>query len=172
MKIDDYIQYWAHMLDEAMDDKTGFIHGNFMFFWGCGPKTRIQKGCLSQWWPCSFEIDGIRYNCAEQYMMAEKARVFGDREMLDAILKTSNPKDIKAYGRAVRGFDPLKWNGVKYDAVVRGNLAKFSQNQELKKFLLSTGDAELVEASPKDRIWGIGLAEDDPRALDKSKWCG
>lgn len=105
-------------------------------------------------------------------MMAEKARIFGDQENLDAILASSSPKDIKAYGRAVRNFSPSKWNAVKFDIVVKGNTAKFSQNPELKRFLLSTGDAELVEASPKDRIWGIGLSEDDPRAVDKSKWPG
>ena len=105
-------------------------------------------------------------------MMAEKARVFGDSENLNAILASSSPKDIKAYGRAVRNFNPSKWNAVKFDIVVKGNIAKFSQNPELKRFLLSTGEAELVEASPKDRIWGIGLSEDDPRALDKSKWLG
>jgi len=146
--------------------------GDFVFFWGIGDVKTVQKGCLSQWWPCSFEIDGVRYNCAEQYMMAEKARTFGDGETLEKILASDKPRVIKNLGREVRGFDPAKWDAVKYGIVVKGNTAKFSQDSKLKEFLLSTGGAELVEASPVDEIWGIGLAEGDSGIRDKANWKG
>lgn len=145
---------------------------DFMFFWGIGDTDRIQKGCLSQWWPCRFSVDGVEYNCAEQYMMASKARTFGDSETFGKIMQTSKPKLIKSLGRQVRNFDERTWDAVKYDVVVDGNMAKFSQNPELKSFLLSTGDAKLVEASPVDRIWGVGLAENDPSITDETKWQG
>lgn len=142
---------------------------DFVFFWGIGDTGKVQKGCFSQWWPCRFEVDGVEYNCAEQYMMAAKARTFGDGETLGRIMKATQPRQIKSLGRQVRGFDGKAWDAVKFDAVVDGNMAKFSQNPELKSFLLSTGDAELVEASPVDRIWGVGLAEGSPLIRDKSK---
>ena len=131
-----------------------------VFFWGaCKNATpqngyaNLHKGCLSQWQACSFVVDDVSYSSAEQYMMAEKARTFGDDETLEKILSAKLPRKIKALGREVKGFDGKKWDGVKFDVVVRGNMAKFSQNRELLSFLLGTGDAMLVEASPKDCIW-------------------
>lgn len=134
----------------------------FVLFWG---------GIFSQWYTHDMVIDGVTYNCCEQYMMAEKARLFGDTESLEAILKTKDPKKQKAFGRGVKNFNPHMWERVCRDVVFRANLAKF-QDPELKKYLLSFGDEEIVEASPYDKIWGIGLSEDDPDALDKSKWQG
>ena len=150
-----------------------------VFFWGAcknaNPRNgyaNLHKGCLSQWQECSFEVDGMRYSSAEQFMMAEKARTFGDVETLEKILAAKLPRKIKALGREVKGFDGKKWDSVKFDVVVRGNMAKFSQNQELLAFLLGTGDAMLVEASPKDCIWGVGLEESDRDILDPEKWKG
>lgn len=145
---------------------------DFVFFWGTGDTGKVQKGCFSQWWPCRFKVDGVEYNCAEQYMMAAKAKTFGDSETLEKILVSDKPKIIKKLGREVRGFDERTWDTVKYDVVVDGNMAKFSQNPELKSFLLSTNDAKLVEASPVDRIWGVGLAENDLGITDEAKWQG
>ena len=105
-------------------------------------------------------------------MMAAKARTFADAETFGKIMRTSKPKLIKSLGRQVKNFDERTWDAVKYDVVVDGNMAKFSQNPELKSFLLSTGDAKLVEASPVDRIWGVGLAENDPGITDEAKWQG
>lgn len=100
----------------------------YVFFWGHHSKSgQVTKACFSQWYPCAFEVDGITYNCAEQYMMAEKARVFNDEEVLSKILVTSNPKDIKALGREVKNFDAMKWSSVSKDIVVKGNLHKFAQ---------------------------------------------
>jgi ribA/ribD-fused uncharacterized protein len=130
------------------------------------------SGWPSQWHPADFSIDGVRYNCCEQYMMAEKARVFGDDAALAAILGSTNPREQKALGRAVANFDKRVWEAVCRGVVYSANLARFSQDAELRKSLLETGERTIVEASPVDRIWGIGLATDDPRAQDPSQWRG
>jgi len=135
----------------------------FVFFW---------NGWPSQWHPAEFTVDGVAYTCTEQFMMAEKARLFGDDETLRQILATASPREQKALGRQVRGFDADRWTAACRDVVHRGNVAKFSQNADLKALLLATGDKTLVEASPTDRIWGIGLAADDRRATDRSAWRG
>ena len=136
---------------------------DYVLFWGGWP---------SQWHPCRFEIGGVTYNCCEQYMMAEKARVFGDGESMAAVLASKSPREQKALGRKVAGFDAEVWNKVCRGVVYTANLAKFSQNEELKSVLLATGTKTIVEASPTDKIWGIGLKKDDPRAIDPSKWLG
>ena len=114
----------------------------------------------------------MRYSCAEQFMMAEKARLFGDEEMLQKIMEARHPKEMKAYGRAVRGFDKDKWEKACYEIVKRGNEAKFSQNPELLEYLLGTKNRILVEASPRDRIWGIGMGKANPDAECPLKWKG
>lgn len=134
----------------------------FEFFWG---------GPFSQWYKSNFTIDGITYNCAEQYMMAMKALFFGDHETHEKIMKTSDPKKQKALGREVKNFDANKWNTICRQIVYEANYAKFHK-EPLKNVLLSTGDKEIVEASPYDTIWGIGLGENDPNRFDKSKWRG
>ena len=105
-------------------------------------------------------------------MMAAKAELFGDKEIRDQILKCSDQKQIKALGRKVRGFEQKVWDKFKYAIVLLGNWHKFSQNRELREFLLSTGDSVLVEASPYDAIWGIRLAASSPEAQDPMKWRG
>lgn len=135
----------------------------FVLFWGGWP---------SQWHKAHFVIDGIPYNCCEQFMMSEKARVFGDAEALRKILAAANPRTQKAIGRDVRTFDPDLWSGVCRGIVYTANLARFSQDDEVKSLLLATGEKTIVEASPTDSIWGIGLAQDDPRAVDPTQWCG
>ena len=137
--------------------------GGFVFFW---------SGWPSQWHPAAFTVEGVRYACTEQFMMAEKARLFGDDEALRQILATDSPREHKALGRAVRGFDETRWADACREVVYRGNLAKFSQSPDLKALLLATGSQTLAEASPTDRIWGIGLAAEDPRATDRSAWRG
>lgn len=143
-----------------------------VLFWRECRGEKIDRGCFSQWQKAPFEIDGVRYLCAEQYMMAEKARLFGDEEQLEKILKAKTPRTMKAQGRKVKGFDPVKWNDAKFDIVVRGNKAKFSQNPNMLAFLLGTGNDTLAEASPYDKIWGIGLSEASADALDPATWKG
>ena len=147
---------------------------DFIFFWkeGSAKLEHVSKGCLSQWQKCKFIVDGVSYNCAEQYMMAEKARIFGDEETRQRIMKEDSPDEIKQLGREVKGFDSDVWDQHKFDVVVKGNLAKFGQNETLLKFLLGTGSAILVEASPYDRVWGIGMKEDNKDATDAEKWFG
>jgi ribA/ribD-fused uncharacterized protein len=135
----------------------------FVFFW---------SGWPSQWHPARFTVDGEAYDCAEQYMMAEKARLFGDEETRRLILAATHPREQKALGRRVTPFDEARWTGACREVVYLGNLAKFGQNDELRALLLATSGKTLVEASPKDRIWGIGLAADDPRATKRSAWRG
>ena len=129
-------------------------------------------GIFSQFFPCTFTEMGVTYNSAEQYMMAQKALLFDDIQTYDKIMSLSNPYKIKALGRLVKNFNQEIWDKHKEDIVFNGNLLKFSQNKKLCKQLLATGDKEIVEASPTDTIWGIGLAETDPDIYDKSKWRG
>lgn len=128
----------------------------FVFFWNPEPELdgSIGPGCLSQWWPAPFVVDGVRYATAEHFMMAGKARVFGDVEAEASVLADDDPAHAKAVGRAVRGYDTAVWAEHRVDVVTRGNVAKFSQHPDLATYLASTGDAVLVEASPEDRIWG------------------
>ena len=129
-------------------------------------------GIFSQFFPCTFTEMGVTYNSAEQYMMAQKALLFDDIKTYDKIMSLANPYKIKALGRLVKNFNQEIWDKHKEDIVFNGNLLKFSQNKKLCKQLLATGDKEIVEASPTDTIWGIGLAETDPDIYDKSKWRG
>lgn len=139
-------------------EKDGFV-----FFW---------SGWPSQWHPASFTVEGVAYSCCEQFMMAEKARLFRDLATLRKILAADNPREQKALGREVKGFDEARWTGACREIVYLANLAKFTQNPELRALLVATGTRTLAEASPTDRIWGIGLAADNPRATDRSAWHG
>lgn len=137
--------------------------GSFFFFHGGWP---------SQWHPSVFKVDGVTYGCAEQFMMAEKAKLFGDMTSRKKILASRNPREQKALGRKVLNFKEDKWTNVCREVVFQGNLAKFTQNSDLRELLVATATKTLAEASPTDRIWGIGLSEDDPRALTRSAWRG
>lgn len=146
----------------------------FLFFWGHQPSKdgSIIKTCMSQWWPADFEEGGITYKTAEHYMMAGKAKLFNDMDVFEKILSKTSPKDVKDLGRQIRNFDVTAWDEQKYRIVEQGNYLKFSQNQNLKQFLIQTGNKVLVEASPVDPVWGIGLAEDNPAAHEPSSWKG
>jgi ribA/ribD-fused uncharacterized protein len=152
---------------------TGTIP-DFLFFWGHTPAPghSVGKWVLSQWYPVSFTVDDQRYLHAEQFMMAEKARMFGDAEMLERILGSTEPADAKKLGRAVRDFDQDTWVAGRYDIVVRAGTAKFGQHPQLREFLLATGSKVLVEAAPRDVVWGIGLGAENPRAQDPAQWRG
>ncbi|MBO8188176.1 NADAR family protein [Streptomyces spirodelae] len=146
----------------------------FLFFWG-NQRERdgsVGRGCLSQWWESPFPAEGHTFRSAEHYMMAHKAWLFGDDETAERILATLHPGEAKALGRQVRGFEEDAWREHRYGIVVRGNIAKFSADPELRSFLLKSRDRVLVEASPLDRVWGIGLAATDERAHSPSSWRG
>ncbi|MGH6655205.1 MAG: NADAR family protein [Actinocrinis sp.] len=146
----------------------------WLMFWGHRPQADggIGKGCLSQWWPCTFTVDGVDYVSAEHWMMAAKARMFGDEEALAKILAAPTPAEAKALGQLVRDFDEGAWTARRSGLVVEGNVAKFGQDDALRAYLLGTAGRVLVEASPRDRIWGIGLGAADERATDPTRWRG
>lgn len=146
----------------------------YLFFWGHQPEAdgRIGKSCFSQWFESPFTLDAISYPTAEHLMMAEKARLFGDEAVCARILAARTPAEAKKLGRLISGFDEERWLQARFEIVVKGNHAKFSQNPALREFLLNTGERVLVEVSPVDAIWGIGLAADDPRAANPEQWRG
>lgn len=146
----------------------------YVHFWGHTPRRdgTLGPSCFSQWWPSPFTVDGVRYATAEHWMMAGKARLFGDQEAERRIRSARHPAEAKAAGRTVRGFDDAVWERHRFALVVEGSVHKFGQDPALRAFLLGTGARVLVEASPQDRVWGIGLTADDPRAADPARWRG
>ncbi|MFF6878398.1 MULTISPECIES: NADAR domain-containing protein [unclassified Streptomyces] len=146
----------------------------FLHFWGHRPRPdgRIGASCLSQWWPSPFTVDGVAYATAEHWMMAAKARLFEDTAAERAALAAGHPAEAKKAGRLVRGFDEATWARERFRIVVEGSVHKFGAHPELRGYLLGTGDRVLVEASPVDRVWGIGLAADDEAAMDPQRWRG
>lgn len=135
-------------------------------------RPKDKNGYLSNWYPSKFVLDGQTYTCMEQYMMHQKAVLFGDNESAEKILAEDAPKKIMALGRKVKPFDPVIWSGLAQIIVYKGLVAKFEQNKKLKERLLSTGDEILVEASPYDATWGIKLGKTHPNAKDPSTWEG
>jgi len=159
--------------EQLLNQRLTLTCDDFVFFWGHEDRGKgLTKVCLSQWYQCPFVVEGQYYNCAEQYMMAEKARIFGDEEIRQQILAEYSQMAMKKLGRKVRDYDDEIWKEKRFDVVVKGNIAKFSQNEKLLDFLLSTDDKILVEASPKDTVWGIGLDESSPEAIQPRKWIG
>lgn len=151
-----------------------FIHTKYsampgiIGFW----KVDEDYGWLSQWWKSDFVIDKVRYVCGEQYMMAQKALLFKDLDTYDKIMGTNNQQKMKQLGRMVKGFDEKTWIKNREQIVYDANYAKFSQNKELKDQLLLTREKELVEASPYDCIWGIGVTVHDKRFKKPHLWKG
>lgn len=146
----------------------------YLFFWG-HQKSKdgsLTSSCFSQWWESPFEVDGMIYRTAEHWMMAQKALLFGDKEIFDKIRRSKSPGEAKELGRQVKNFEEDIWNKHRLDIVVNGNLHKFGQDSNLKAFLLSTKDRVLVEASPVDNIWGIGLSADNKDRENPRLWKG
>jgi len=149
-------------------------HAKYQVFWGHTPRVpgQVDASCLSNWYPAPFVLDGQPYPTTEHHMMAEKARLFGDAATEGMILAAESPGKAKALGRRVAGFDDVLWTRHRFAIVVAGNLAKFQQNLSLRDYLLATGTKVLVEASPYDPVWGIGLSMSDPAADDPHRWRG
>lgn len=142
------------------------MNKQYTFFY----KTRSP---FSNWHPAIFEDeDGVEYNCTEQYMMYQKAKLFGDHETATEILDAMDPREQKALGRKVKGFVSSIWEANAKSIVYDGCKLKFTQNPHLLQKLFDTEGTLLVEASPYDKIWGIGLGEDDPRIHDPKNWQG
>lgn len=134
-----------------------------VFFWGSE---------FSNFYPCKFTVNEIEFNCSEQYFMWRKAKYFNDDESAEKILKASRPEEQKKLGRNVKNFDNVKWEKEREDAMYQGVYNKFSQNPELKKLLLKYPNHKFVEASPYDRIWGIGMREDAFGVTNEDNWLG
>ena len=145
----------------------------YVFFWGhTGKDNVLGKEVFSQWYPTSFQADGRIFSSTEQWMMFQKAVLFADTEIAYQILRESNPAKVKELGRKVSNFDAAKWDKYKYAIVLKGNYLKFTQNRDLLKVMLSFKGKTFVEASPYDKVWGIGLKANDKRALDEKQWQG
>lgn len=137
----------------------------YTFFWK-------DKDCFSNWHPSKIEYGGITFNCSEQLYMYRKAIFFNDVEIAHEIVATKSPREQKALGRKVKNFDATSWNEVAKDIMYEVNKLKYEQNEKLMDQLLQTDDTEIVEASPYDKIWGIGMDENHPNVEDKTKWEG
>lgn len=177
---DDGFLYWSeggsmkYSLNDLQNDFRAGKKIKYLFFWGHESSVdgSITKSCLSQWWISDFKIGINTYCCMEQYMMAEKASLFKDEEILKEILKSKHPKQIKKLGRKVRNFNEEVWKKKRYSIILNGNYAKFMQNEGLRQFLIQTKNRVLVEASPYDKIWGIGMAADDEHIENPLEWKG
>lgn len=147
---------------------------DLLFFWGHtnNANESIGKFIFSQWYPSPFTVDNTLYKTAEHWMMAEKARLFNDHNVAQKIISTDTPKEAKALGRQVEGFDALAWEKNCFSIVVEGNKHKFIQNKGFKEYLLATGDKVIVEASPVDTIWGIGLTQESVQSKNPLNWRG
>jgi ribA/ribD-fused uncharacterized protein len=161
----------------TVDELVALTHAKrvkYVFFWGHRPQRdgSIGTGCLSQWWPAPFTVEGRTFRTAEHYMMWRKAMMFGDVSMAERIVAAGHPRQAKMLGRGVRDFDEQSWVDGRFAIVVDASLAKFGQDPSLRDFLVGTGSRVLVEASPTDRIWGIGLSAADDRAADPARWKG
>jgi len=143
----------------------GLLIEEFEFFYE-------TKNCFSQWYKCEFKIGGTQFSSAEQFMMHRKALLFNDQNSAEMILETNNPREQKEIGRCLNGFDDSIWVKNAVDIVYEGNKQKFCQNQKLLNRLFRTKGKTLVEASPTDSIWGIGLSAESPIILNRSKWKG
>ncbi|WYZ42639.1 hypothetical protein EsH8_VI_000338 [Colletotrichum jinshuiense] len=143
-----------------------------IYFW----RETGEAGYLSQWWTrdpftlSPVESSPVTFKTAEHYMMHGKAVLFNDADTALSILKADHPRKVKALGRKVKGFDETLWNENRERIVREGSLLKFRCAPELKAQLLATGERELVEASPLDRIWGIGFSPEKAPGSDRSRW--
>lgn len=127
---------------------------------------------FSNWYMCPFVHNGHEFNCGEQYMMYKKAMLFKDHDVADMIMQQGHPRNQKFLGREVRGFVKKVWDAKCKPIMVEGLTSKFMQDTYCLTTLLDTGDTTIVEASPTDKIWGIGMSEDDPRATNPKLWQG
>ncbi|WP_067496841.1 NADAR family protein [Actinoplanes sp. TFC3] len=161
-------------VDELVRATNSGRRVKYLFFWGHQPQRDggIGASCLSQWFPAEFVVDGLAFATAEHYMMWRKARLFDDQEAAERILAARHPREAKLLGGRVRGFDEQVWERERFAIVTEASVQKFGQQKDMQTFLTGTANRVLVEASPTDRIWGIGLAATDERAGNPSRWRG
>jgi ribA/ribD-fused uncharacterized protein len=163
-----------YTLEKTIEQYLNGEPQKFLFFWGHRPSRdgSIVKSCFSQWFESPFEVEGITYKTAEHWMMVKKAELFEDEEIKAKILVAKSAAEAKKLGREVRNFKPEIWDAHKFEFVVEGNQHKFEQHPKMSEFLLNTNNRILVEASPYDKIWGIGMAQDHKDILRPDCWKG
>lgn len=163
-----------YTLAKTIKDYQNGERQKFLFFWGHTPARdgSMTKSCFSQWSESEFVVDDILYKTAEHWMMIKKAELFEDEEIKLKILAAKSAAEAKELGRKVRNFNAEIWNAKKFEIVVEGNLHKFQQNTEMGEFLKNTNNRILVEASPFDKVWGIGIAQDHKNILRPDCWKG
>jgi ribA/ribD-fused uncharacterized protein len=159
---------------------------SYVYFW----TTAHVNGWASQWYPAAFKAtlsldpkdaskpeEEFEFPTTEHWMMVQKAILFGDADIARRVLAirgttSADMRRVKALGREVRGFHERRWAEHRERIVFEGNLLKFAQNKELWEKLDATGDSVIVEASPRDKIWGIGIGEKRATAGGKEAWRG
>jgi ribA/ribD-fused uncharacterized protein len=163
-----------YSIEKLIENQSEGNRNKFLFFWGHQPLKdgSITKTCFSQWWLSAFTVAEITYPTAEHWMMAKKALLFEDDKVLEKILQAKSPAEAKKLGRQVKNYQEEVWLANRNEIVKQGNFHKFSQNEALKEFLLNTDERLLVEASPVDNIWGIGMAADHKDIENPEKWKG
>jgi len=146
----------------------------FLFFWGHAknPNQRITQACFSQWYESPFKVNGVNYKTSEHWMMSQKALLFDNLDIHKQIIESNKPGSAKEFGRKVTGFDEKIWTAHRSKIVIMGNIHKFNQNRELGEYLINTQNRIIVEASPVDRIWGIGLTKESNDARNVYAWRG
>lgn len=135
-------------------------YANYVYFWRT---SEVPFGCFSNWYPSPFELNGVLYHTTEHYLMYQKALLMGDVKIGEAILNTNNAKKVKALGRRVKNFSEILWCQNREKIMYDGILAKCKAHPNIAETLLKTGDRTIVEASPYDRIWGVGISERDAK---------
>ena len=147
---------------------------DYLFFWGhkSSKNELLTSSCFSQWWISPFIANSVKYETAEHWMMAQKAVLFKDLETYQKIINAKTPKEAKVFGREVKNFDERIWQQKREEIVVQGSCYKFRQNKDLKDFLINTKNKVLVEASPIDKIWGVGLEKDNELVKNPKTWKG
>ena len=158
------------LLEQLQQDKAF----KYLYFWGHRPRKDdlIGKSCLSQWFAAGFTHEGLHYPTAEHWMMRNKALTFNDQTIAAAILANPDPRAAKAFGKKIADYDYKTWYNVKHEVVKQGNILKFGQNPTLNDFLLATDAIILVEASPNDAMWGIGMSATDAERVSPEDWKG
>ena len=146
----------------------------FSYFWGHTNKLNEEVGkfCFSQWFESPFTVDNKTYKTAEHWMMSQKALLFNDNATSEKVLVADKPGEVKELGRQVLGFDDHVWNDKLFEIVRIGNIHKFNQHPILADYLIKTGDRVLVETSPVDIVWGIGLSQDSMDIDNIYAWRG
>ncbi len=163
--------YDINWLTERVENNSSI---KYLFFWGHtnNSNEEVGKFCFSQWYQLPFIINGIKYKTAEHWMMAHKALLFNDKSTFDKIINCNKPGEAKELGRQVVDYNDHIWNEKKFEIVKLGNIHKFNQHPKFAEYLMNTDNRVLVEASPVDTIWGIGLSQDSRDAENIYAWRG